>query len=153
MADTLTPEQTPVNQPQSGTYGEKAELRKLQQSLPEGAIGQPAPAPGADLPPIRPLVQPTKQTEGRPQTGGRVPPGVSPALLMPTDRPDTPVSTPLADQFDSRIASPQIQTPQQGRLLVLERLANSPNVSAETREWAEHILEILIGGPGVRVGA
>lgn len=152
MANDLSPEQQPVNKPASGTYGEGVALDNLKKSLPQGAIGNPAPPGGAPLPPVQPAVMPTKSIEGRPSTGAALPPGVPSPLLAPTQYPNVPVTTPLTSPWNNQIASPQVQTPQQGRLLILDQLANSPDVSAETREWAQHVLEILMGGQGAGLG-
>jgi len=131
MADEI--EKTPtantsVNEPESGTFGEKADLNRLKGSLPPmGAqvaeAGGPAPMPNPNLsmPP---------QPGGRPTRG---PAGVPGAIMGAGDAP-----TPAA-QAQSQA------TPQMARVALLEQLANSQEVSNTTREWARLILEQLRG--------
>lgn len=138
MADTPA-----VNQPSSGTYGEKADINRLKASLPAGAVGQPAPAPAP--PPVspEPIAPPTIQ-RGRPDTGAAAPPGVPSVLLGPTQQPNVPASTPLA----TGPATPGAVAPDQQRLAVLDALAHSPDVSATTREWAKLVIDRLLGNRG-----
>jgi hypothetical protein len=134
MADQ-TIEKTPmggtsVNQPESGTYGEKADTARLSADLPpmnrEGmasATGGPAPMPN-----------PSVSLPGRP--GGRpvqAPPGVPGAILGSENVPG-PGAAP------SPVANPQA-----ARLTLLEQLSTSPEVSATTRQWAKMVLDSLRG--------
>jgi hypothetical protein len=125
-----------VNQPDSGTYGEKADVARLQSALPKGAIGQPA-AP-QQPPALSPApVRPNPGMDGRPQTGAAVPPGIPSALL-----------TPGADNFNAPVAptsQPAPQTRPQQTLFTLDLLSRSPDVSSATREWAKHVLTVLLG--------
>lgn len=131
MADP-TIEKTPtagtsVNQPESGTYGEKADVNKLKASLPPMGPGQATPG----LEPS-PMPQPTPGVPA--QEGGRppnAPPGVPGALFA--GGPPTP-----AEQPNAPSASPEA-----ARITLLEQLASSEEVSEVTREWAKLILEAL----------
>ena len=133
MADE-TIEKTPtagtsVNQPESGTYGEKAAESQLRANLPPmdregmgGATGGPSPMP-----------QPSPQVPGLPggrpaQAPGRVPP----AILGPGDAP-APANTPSAP----------MSSPEAARLSLIEQLSQSPEVSEQTRQWAKILLEAL----------
>ena len=82
-----TPTQnTSVNKPESGTYGEKAELANLRRSLPEMQPPSEGPsAPGG----MTPGAPPTERSApmGRPKTGPRMLPG---PILNPTSQPDVP---------------------------------------------------------------
>jgi len=118
-----------MNKPASGTYGEKAELAALQQALPIG-----------DAPP-EPDVQPAPSPMGsaRPTATSGLPPG----LLAPTQRPDVPVSTPLAGlgPADPLAGAADVR---QKRLLLLDALSQSEEVSPETREFAALLKQKLI---------
>ena len=78
-----------VNKPESGTYGEKAEIANLKSSLPpmaapeqQGVGGGPGPLPSRGMP----------QQEGRPKEGpSMLPQGV----MSPTQRPNVPLSQPM----------------------------------------------------------
>lgn len=120
--------------PPGGTYGEVAELDKLKQDLtppaPPGQSGGPGP-------------QPTPPAPGMPQ-GTRMPaaakPGSVPDILLgPTQQPDTPQFTPLAPSGPA----PGAVSANQRRLAVLDALAQSQEVSEETREWAQLVLQKL----------
>lgn len=143
MPDTLAPDQqpTPVNSPASGTYGEKAALDGLKKSLPQA---QPSTGPTASpLPPVKPEpITPLQPQPGRPQGAGPVPPGISPALLGPTQRPNVPVGTPLVPQAPA--VAPSLTAAAQ-RIATLQLLAQSPDVSDQTREWAQMVLQALVG--------
>jgi hypothetical protein len=41
--------------------------------------------------------------------------------------------------------APGAVTPSQSRLALLDQLASSPDVSPATREWANHVLDLLLG--------
>lgn len=117
--------------PSSGTYGEGAALARLKQQLP--VVEQSAQEPGQSAAPM-----PT------PPMGGGIsnspPTGLPPGILAPTNRPDTPVSTPLGQPTNPLAA----QTGRQRRIAVLDALANDPNVSDQTREWAQINLRALV---------
>tara|TARA_Y100000310_G_scaffold273461_1_gene288936 strand:- start:13070 stop:13513 length:444 start_codon:yes stop_codon:yes gene_type:complete len=129
---------TSVNEPASGTYGEKAELDRLRQSLPpmgppaqQGVGGAaPVPPPGAQVP---------QRPDGRPKNA---PPGVPGGLLAPTSRPGVPLSQPMAPEQQPMPA--KRQAADQQRLAILDALSSHPDVSAETREWAKLVVEALI---------
>lgn len=132
-----------VGKPASGTYGEAADRDRLKKSLPQSQ-GAPAGAPPA--PQLSPQpISPTQEFGGRP-VGPTPPPGVPPAIMHPTTRPDVPVSTPLAgDPLNPQVLPPN-DANFEHRLRVLDLLANSPKVSPATREWASITRAILTGG-------
>lgn len=129
-----------VGQPASGTYGEKTDLANLQKSLPASPGGPEAQQPPGPMSPS-PVNAPTPQREGRPPTGAALPPGIPSPILAPTDMPHVPVSTPLSQATDLG-ASP---TGAQQRLAILDALTQDPNVSKETKEWAQIQLRVLLG--------
>lgn len=126
-----------VAQPASGTYGEGADAARLKKQLPVGAIGNPAPP--APTPPMstEPPMPVTPVREGRP-SGPTAPSNIPSVLTAPTDRPGIPVGTPLAP------SQPIAPDPQQARVVLLDQLANSPDVSDDTREWAKTVLDLLL---------
>jgi hypothetical protein len=123
-----------IGKPGSGTYGEKAALDRLKASLPEvppgaGPTGtQQAPMP---LPPA-----------GSP---GAPAPSAAPAdLFAPTQRPDVPVSTPLQMGGPAQSPVQAAATARQRNMAVLDSLANDPNVSDVTREWAQNLISNMV---------
>jgi hypothetical protein len=140
------PQGGPVNQPSSGSYGAKAAVDRLKKSLPTSGMTPPAPeAPGTIS--SEPVV-PVPNRPGRP-AGPTAPPGTPPVLMHPTQRPEVPVSSPLGA---TPPAPTPALTPQQDRLSFLQALANSPRVHPNTREWAQSVLEVLMGGQGHPLG-
>lgn len=130
-----------MNAPTSGTYGEGADLERLKASLPAGAVGgKPAPAPTGPPMSAEPPMPMSPNPVGRPP-GAAPPPGVPAGLVMPTSRPDQPVSTPLSA---APAIGPGAADPRQARVAILDALANDPAVSDETREWAGEVLRLLI---------
>ena len=121
-----------VNAPASGTYGEGAALEALKKQLPS----TPAAGPSTQNP-VAPMPTPPAGA-GVSNTPA---PGLPSALLAPTQRPDVPVSTPLAGSGPA----PMPMSAQQQRLHALDVLANDPNVSPETREWAQALVARLAG--------
>lgn len=122
-----------VNAPASGTYGEGAALERLRQSFPVA----PAGGGGQGPQPVPPMQQPP--------TGAGVsnaPTGLPPGLLLPTNQPNVPASTPLAAPQPNPVAA--AQTMRQKRLAVLDSIVASPTVSEATREWATHLRDLLI---------
>lgn len=133
----------PVNQPASGTYGEKAAITNLQAQLPAMPVNQP---PGGAQPPqisTDPVSPTPPQREGRPATSAALPPGVPSVIVAPTDHPQIPVTTPLQGQPD---AGAMGQTAAQRRLQILDTLANSPDVAPETQQWAKMVMRVIVGG-------
>jgi hypothetical protein len=130
----------PINQPASGTYGEKSALQNLKTSFP---IAQSS-GPGGGAAPAQPEplstapVAPVEQPMGRPKTGAAAPPGIPSAVLAPTDLPQVPVNTPLQSAPQGPL---QPSTPEQGRLSMLYALANNQQVSEATRRWAQGLLD------------
>lgn len=119
---------TGVNQPDK-PYGEGVELDTLRSSFPStpqgGAPGQAPPGPSKPLPQFAP-----------PPPGGAPVPGVPTPLLAPgTGSPIS--SSPIAQQ------APRLSV-EQNRLRQLDRLANDPGVSDETREWAQALLKAIL---------
>jgi hypothetical protein len=115
-----------VMEPQSGTYGEKAELARLQQELPTSG------APAEPTQPTPPQVQPRRQ----PGPDNGLPRG----LLAPTRRPEVPASTPPQGPVDPYAGVVQAQ---QRRVRYLEILSSSPDATPEVREWARILLRKL----------
>jgi len=127
-----------VNEPEGGTYGEKAELDRLKSSLPP--MGGPAAQGGGRTAPS--LGGPTSAggaPMGRPQNA---PPGVPQALLGPTQRPNVPLGSPLGQQAPA--TPPRAQAADQQRLMILDSLTTHPDVSSETKEWATLVRDALI---------
>jgi len=141
--DPQTLDKTPtqdvsVNKPASGTYGEGAANQRLQQAIPplrQGAPGQPQGPGQPGQMPGRTASMPGQA--GRPVNG---PPGVPNAVLSPTSRPNVPLNTPLVSTA-SPVATASDATA--ARIAVLRQLANSDQVSAVTRRWAQYVLEML----------
>lgn len=116
----------PVNRPDSGTYGEKAALERLQASLPGMDPAAPA-APAA--PPGQPGPGPLPP---------QAPAGLPSVLTEPTRNPGVPVSTPLQPQ-------PTVGADRRAQALQqLQILMSSPEVSEETREWAAAVLNKIV---------
>lgn len=126
---------TAVNKPESGTYGEKAELNQLKQSLPpmDGQGQQPqGPAPMGE----RGGATPPKPT-GRPVKG---PSNLPSGILQPTGgNPNRPLT-------GAPEMPPRQSTADQQRLAILDALSTHPDVSQETRKWAEEVKDYLISG-------
>ena len=122
-----------VMKPASGTYGDVAttERMKGQLELPGSDTGQPSTQPAPAAPPGAPNGQQVPQPQG----------GVPDVLMGPSTRPGTPVGSPL-DQG----ATPTAVNGAQARLRALDQLANNPNVSKATRDWAEHVMKLLVQG-------
>lgn len=142
--DTIekTPTQdTSVNKPASGTYGEKADRERLRKSLPPMRPQQQAgggPAPMRGMPGRMP-----DRAGGRPVSA---PGGVPSAILKPTDQPGTPVNSPR--QLPQEGPMSPVATAENivaARIALLQQLATSNEVSAETREWAKLVLEMMNG--------
>lgn len=127
-----------VNQPESGTYGEKQANTDLQAQLPQ--MGKPSGGGGAPVAPDpNPVTEMAGPGPGRPDmAGGAAPPeGVPGAIFQggPAQAPLGPPPNPVAGAANA----------QQGRLIVLQQLASSPDVSQTTREWASTVLKSLVG--------
>lgn len=120
--------------PPGGTYGEVAELDQLKQDLappaPPGMAGGPGPQPAPPAPGM---------PQGTQMPAAGAPGAVPDVLLAPTQQPDTPQFTPLAPSAPP----PGAVDANQRRLAVLDALAQSQEVSEETREWAQLVLTKL----------
>tara|TARA_Y100001947_G_scaffold107122_1_gene91700 strand:- start:2164 stop:2592 length:429 start_codon:yes stop_codon:yes gene_type:complete len=134
----LTIDKTPtqnqsMNKPESGTYGEKVEVDRLKKELPStGGPGRPAPEE-----PQRATPTQNKPVEGLPAAplpGG--PPGVPDVLMHPGGGNVAP-GQPMAPGGGAQDIS-------QARIALLDALASSQDVSSETREWAQIVLEMMI---------
>lgn len=138
MAGNDIPEKntSSVNGPASGTYGEKADLTRLQASLPApgAAIGSGSEQPSG--------VGPMATAPPRPPGGGPSPIDGLPAALFsqPTTRPYESVTAQPTNP-----PQPSATSGQQQRLAVLDALANDPSRAPETRQWAAMMLRQLIG--------
>lgn len=124
-----------VNRPASGTYGEKAALDRLQQSLPQSDPAGPVMGGGA-------ADQPTPSMPGSvpARSAGRSA-GLPAGLLRPSDRPDEPIGQMPVGPVDPYAGAVGAQ---QRRLALLDQLANHPEASPELREWASIVRERLI---------
>lgn len=138
-SDNLNPDKQPlpVNQPLS-PYGEQADLQRLSQAMapaagPPGAAG----APGPEAPPIGRPGAPSQYSPSD-QTIRRA--GVPEALLAPTQRPEVGVGSqpPARPRYDDEFAPPTQDT-----MAILSQLAQSPQVSPQTRAWAASLVRIL----------
>ncbi len=126
-----------VNEPDSGTFGEKAEEQRLKDSLPPMGPGQAT--PGLEPSPMPP---PTGGMPG--QSGGR-PPGAPdgvPSVLLEGEPP-----------LESEQPNAPRANPQAARISLLEQLISNEEVSETTREWARIVLESLRGEPGEDIRA
>ena len=132
-----TPTQnTSVNKPESGTYGEKADVAALKASLPP--MGSPQQQAGMEGPGPLPT-RGVPQQEGRPVEGPSL---VPQGAMAPTQRPGVPVSQPMAQ--GPAPMPPKQQAADQQRLAILDALTTHPEVSEETREWEKLVMESLI---------
>ena len=126
----------PANQPASGTYGDKAELDRLEASMPPPTEGSPNDPNAAQA---IPEVDGSQVRNARSNREAQGMPGLPAPILAKTNRPNTPAGeTPLRGASEAATV-----TPRQQRLALLDMLANSPEVSEETREWAQLVIRIL----------
>lgn len=139
MADGMI-EKTPtadvsVSKPASGTYGERTDLEELKSKLPPMGGGQPGPGqPGIGSAPGPGVLD---GAPGRPSQGA--PPGV-PGVLMSPGAPGEPIN-PLAAPPQRPMAAAQSAADR--RIVVLQTLASSDDVSPVTRAWAKAVLEAV----------
>jgi hypothetical protein len=131
---------TSVNSPASGTYGEKADLNRLKQSLPPMGPG-PGPQGPQGPEPLKPGSAPT--VPGRMGRPTQAPAGVPGAIMHPTDRPDVPVGNPLSAPPQEASPYANDRSQREARITLLLQMAESPQVSAATREWAKIVIEQL----------
>ncbi len=141
MADPINIDKTPTqnqsaNKPESGTYGEKAEVERLRKELP--SAGGPGAGPVQEAPPQRSQATPNKPVAGMPVQEPAGPAGLPDVLTHPSRTPGqvTPRS--------SMVQPPQPESLSQARLALLDSLATSQEVSAETREWAQIVLGMMV---------
>lgn len=127
-----------VNRPASGTYGEKADLDRLKQQLPPMNPQQEGGGPAG--PAVSPPTVGLPGQPGRPPGG---PPGVPGGIMAPTSLPNVPLGTPLQQ---GGAPAGQSQNAQEARIGLLQQLANSQDVSEETRDWAKAVLALLTSG-------
>jgi hypothetical protein len=132
----LTPASGKQGAPSSGTYGEGADLARLQQELPTAPAGAPPmEQPGGG---VMPTVAPP-QMGSAPQAPGTLPAG----LTAPSRHPDMPVSQALTPNMGPQF----VGTPREQRIQILHALTMSNDVSAETKEVASTMLKWLIRTP------
>jgi hypothetical protein len=133
---TQLPQTGSVQAPDSGTYGVKAANDRLAQNL------QPAQAPGpggpGGPPPAPPVSTLPASAKSAPSTG---PFGLPAAITAPTQQPNVPVGTPLA-QAVNPVA--QAGNGMQKRMAFLDMLARDPDVSDTTRQFAQTLIAKLI---------
>lgn len=122
------------NQPDSGTYGAKAQTEALQKAIgmappTGGPAGQQGPPPMNGLP------------GGAKPQASTGPFGLPAAITNPSTQPNVPGSTPLAQPVNP-VAN--AATPSQKNLALLDMLTKNPDVSDTTREWAQLVLSRLV---------
>lgn len=140
MAEPDIVEKTPtqnmsVNKPESGTYGERAETDRLKKELPSSG----GPVQGQQQAPPRAKATPNRPPENMPIPEETGPKGV-PNVLMHEGKG----LNPLMPSTGGVMAGPQNTA--QARMALLDSLANSREVSEETREWAQIVLGMLLDG-------
>ena len=140
MAD-LTIDKTPtqnqsVNKPESGTYGERAEVDRLKKELPS-TQGPGGPPGGAPVPERATPTTNKPPTSLGPEPGEAGPAGL-PNVLMHQG------SGNLTPQLPPEQRPPGAANLSQARIALLDALSSSQDVSTETREWAQIVLEMLI---------
>jgi len=124
-----------VNKPESGTYGERAETDRLKKELPSSG----GPVQGQQQAPPRAQATPNRPPENMPIPEEAGPKGV-PNVLMHEGKG----LNPLMPSTGGVMAGPQNTA--QARMALLDSLANSREVSEETREWAQIVLGMLLDG-------
>jgi len=128
----------PVNQPASGTYGDKANLDRLESNLPDPTPGSPGdPNAAAGAPPID--TQGVTNVRSNRDAAGL--PGLPAPILTKSDRPNSPAGRTPLDRGNPTAAV----SPSQKRLALATMLAESPDVSEETRELAKLWVRMLTG--------
>lgn len=140
MAEPDIVEKTPtqnmsVNKPESGTYGERAETDRLKKELPSSG----GPVQGQQQAPPRAQASPNRPPSNITVTEEAGPVGV-PNELMHQGKG----LNPLIPSTGGVMAGPQNAA--QARIALLDSLANSREVSEETREWAQIVLGMLLDG-------
>lgn len=140
MAEPDIVEKTPtqnmsVNKPESGTYGERAETDRLKKELPSSG----GPVQGQQQAPPRAQATPNRPPENMPIPEEAGPKGV-PNVLMHEGKG----LNPLMPSTGGVMAGPENTA--QARMALLDSLANSREVSEETREWAQIVLGMLLDG-------
>lgn len=129
-----------VNEPSSGAYGEKSASQQLQAQLP--TMPASVPQQPDTSPPLNPnplsAGGPAGAGPGRP-SGSPLPDGVPAGILAGAPPAGAPAAMPAPNPVTGAANAAQ------GRILVLQQLASSPDVSNTTREWASTVLKVLIG--------
>lgn len=124
-----------VNKPESGTYGERAETDRLKKELPSSG----GPVEGQQQAPPRAQASPNRPPVNMPIPEEAGPTGV-PNVMMHQGKGLNPVMP----SSGGVMAGPENVA--QARIALLDSLANSREVSEETREWAQVVLEMLLDG-------
>ncbi len=125
----LTPATGRVGQPQSGTYGEAAALNEVEAALPAPTGAPAGPGMGAPSPSSGPLPLAPPS--------GALPRSLMPGKIMPSTRPQEPLSTPLTQPI------PVGETPSAQKVQLLQAWARDATLSETTRVWAQSILASL----------
>lgn len=129
----------PINQPLQ-PYGQQAELSRL--------VAATAPPPPTSAPLVEPMGVPaTPGTYGGAPSAGT--PGIPDALLAPTQRPDVDVATPGSSPTFMPNPVDEFAPPPEATMALLTQLAQSPEVTAQTRAWARLVLRTLGTGKNV----
>lgn len=115
------------NAPTSGTYGLAAAADRLKSGMT------------TEAPPQAPPVS-TMPGGAKPEAS-QGPFGLPAAITAPTQQPNVPVSTPLAQPVNPVANAVDAS---QKRLALLDMLSRNPDVSDATREWAQTVLAKLI---------
>jgi hypothetical protein len=125
------------NQPTSGTYGEGASNDRLGQAMKQAEQsaqkGPEGPSRSISPLPVAPRTTP-------PAGAGGLPAG----LFGPTQRPDTPVNTPLQAPPSNPVA--EAPSNRMARMHLLRQMAEAPNVSAATKRWAQKAYQEYLRG-------
>lgn len=124
---TAVPAGGNVAKPASGTYGDGAELDRLESALPSLQPQQSSPTVAA----------PSPMTPRPPQAPMS---GLPEGLFAPTTQPNVPVSTPPTQQ------APVAGTPPEQRIQLLDAYANNPAFSETTRQFFASYRDKLIRG-------
>lgn len=121
-------------QPSSGTYGDVKQLDDLKSDLNLPPVEQTAPGgPG-----MGDVNTPRGRMAEMPSDGA-----VPNVLMGPTENPNVPVNTPLGGPVQPQA---QAATAAQRRFTQLIALSENPEVSEETKQWAQMVIDRLAGG-------
>lgn len=125
-----------VNEPASGTQGDKIDVERLRQALPP-IPGTPSPGQGPGSGPVAPL--PPRGAGPVGASPDSAVPGIPGPILDPTNRPGSPLDSPVSGVPGGGVPE---MTPQQDRMRIISALAQSDD--PEVREWAELVQQMLL---------